>query len=289
MQDVKRRKPKKVKGNRRRVEKEPRDWRKLFTRLLRAGLVLGGIALLVTGALLGTELVRDSDYFTVHNVRVSGNSRVGTEEITGIADVRTGTGIFALDLPRIGRKIAENPWIDTVEVVRSLPDEVVISVTEHQPRAVVQLDYLYYANGAGKVFKLLDSTDSLDYPFITGVDRQYLLDRPDEVAAWVRQALALTEALQGRRLFTLDDVSEIRVDREDGLVVYTNDFGVPILFGRDDFSAKLDRLERLYGELKPRLTALHYIDLNVADRVVVKVDPKYAAGRSEKQGRKGVS
>ncbi len=289
MQDVKRRKPKKVKGNRRRVEKEPRDWRKLFTRLLRAGLVLGGIALLVTGALLGTELVRDSDYFTVHNVRVNGNSRVSEQEITGIADVRTGTGIFDLDLPRIGRKIAENPWIDTVEVVRSLPDEVVISVTEHQPRAVVQLDYLYYANGAGKVFKLLDSTDSLDYPFITGVDRQYLLDRPDEVAAWVRQALALTEALQGRRLFTFDDVSEIRVDREDGLVVYTNDFGVPILFGRDDFSAKLDRLERLYGELKPRLTALHYIDLNVADRVVVKVDPKYAAGRSEKQGRKGVS
>lgn len=289
MQDVKRRKPKKVKGNRRRVEKEPRDWRKLFTRLLRAGLVLGGLALLVTGALLGTELVRDSDYFTVHNVRVNGNSRVSEQEITGIADVRTGTGIFDLDLPRIGRKIAENPWIDTVEVVRSLPDEVVISVTEHQPRAVVQLDYLYYANGAGKVFKLLDSSDSLDYPFITGVDRQYLLDRPDEVAAWVRQALALTEALQGRRLFTFDDVSEIRVDREDGLVVYTNDFGVPILFGRDDFSAKLDRLERLYAELKPRLTALHYIDLNVADRVVVKVDPKYAAGRSEKQGRKGVS
>jgi cell division protein FtsQ len=64
---------------------------------------------------------------------------------------------------------------------------------------------------------------------------------------------------------------------------------VPILFGQDEFDAKLDRLERIYTELEPRLTALHYIDLNVADRVIVKVDPKYAAVRSEKQRKKGVS
>ncbi len=65
--------------------------------------------------------------------------------------------------------------------------------------------------------------------------------------------------------------------------------GVPVLFGHGDFAVKLDRLERIYGELEPRLTALQYIDLNVADRVIVKVDPKYAAGRNEKQGRKGLS
>lgn len=287
--NLKGRKPPKVKLNKRKQEKQPRDWRKLFHRLLRVSLFAGGATLAVAAAVLGVQFLRDSDYFTVHNVRVIAQSRVSEQEIAGASDVRLGMSIFDLDLNLIGRKIEENPWIARAEVVRSLPDEVVIRVTEHQPRAVIQLDYLYYVNGNGEVFKLLDSGDSLDYPIITGIDRQFLLDHPHDGQAWLRQALALVERLEARRHFNLADISEIRIDLNDGLVVHTRQYGVPVLFGEDDFDAKLDRLERIYAELEPRLTALHYIDLNVADRVIVKVDPKYAAGRTEKQGRKGVS
>jgi cell division protein FtsQ len=50
--------------------------------------------------------------------------------------------------------------------------------------------------------------------------------------------------------------------------------GVPIRIGFDHFSAKLDMLEKIYGELKPRLSSLRYIDLNVMDRVIVRVDKR---------------
>jgi len=289
MLDLKSHKPKKVKLNKRKREKEPRDWRKLCLRVLRVSLFAGSATLVAAGALLGLQMLRESDYFTVRNVRVIAQSRVSEAEIVGTADVRVGANIFDLDLNLIGRKIEEHPWIARAEVVRSLPDEVVITVTEHEPRAVIQLDYLYYVNAAGEVFKLLDSGDRLDFPIITGIDRQYLLDHPSEGQAWLRQALVLAEHLQTRRLFGLGDVSEIRIDLEDGLVVHTREHGVPVLFGQNGFDDKLDRLERIYAELKPRLTALHYIDLSVADRVIVKVDPKYATGRNDKQGRKGLS
>jgi cell division protein FtsQ len=289
MRDLKSHKPKKVKENRRKQPRQPRDWRRLFHRALRVVLFTGGAALAVAGALLGLQLLRESDYFTVRNVRVIAQARVPAEEIAAMSEVRYGDGIFDLDLALIGKKIEENPWIARAEVVRSLPDEVLITVTEHEPRALVQLDYFYYVNAAGEVFKLLDSGDSLAYPIITGVDRQYLLDHPIEGQAWLRQALALADELAGRKLFNLARVSEIRIDLEEGLIVHTEQHGVPILFGHDEFAAKLDRLERIYAELEPRLTAFHYIDLNVADRVIVKVDPKYTAGRNEKQGRKGVS
>ena len=197
--------------------------------------------------------------------------------------------IFDLDLAAIGRKIEENQWVARAEVVRSLPDEVVVSVTEHEPRAIVQLDYLYYVNAAGEVFKLLDSNDRLDLPIFTGIDRQYLLDNPEEGRAWLQQGLLLADALRSRSVFNLEDVSEIRIDRETGLVVHTRNYGVPVVFGRDDFTRKLDQLERIYGDLEPRLTALYYIDLNVPDRVVVKVDPKFADSRNEKQRGKGLS
>lgn len=287
--NLKGRKPPKVKTNRRKEERPPRDWRKLLLRLLRVTLFAGGASLVAAAAMLGLQFLRESDYFTVRNVLVHAQERVSAEEIAAASEVRLGVGIFELDLAAIGRKIEENPWIARAEVVRSLPDEVVISVTEHQPRAIVQLDYLYYVNANGEVFKLLDAGDRLDLPIITGVDRQYLLDRPDEGRAWLQQALLLTEELRGRSLFNLDDVSEVRIDRETGLVVHTRQHGVPVVFGRDEFGRKLDQLERIYGELEPRLTALYYIDLNVPDRVVVKVDPKYAAERNEKQRGKGLS
>jgi len=289
MRDLKSHKPKKIKENRRKREQQPRDWRRLFHRTLRVILFAGSAALAVAGAMLGLQLLRESDYFTVRNVRVVAQARIPAEEIAAASDIRYGDNIFDLDLNLIGKKIEENPWIARAEVVRSLPDEVLISVTEHEPRALVQLDYFYYVNAAGEVFKLLDSGDRLDYPIITGIDRQYLLDHAVEGQAWLRQALALADALAGRKLFNLARVSEIRIDLEEGLIVHTQQYGVPVLFGHDDFAAKLDRLERIYAELEPRLTALHYIDLNVADRVIVKVDPKYTAGRNEKQGRKGVS
>lgn len=289
MLDLKSQKAKKVKGNRRKREQQPRDWRKLFHGVLRLTLFAGSTTLAVAGALLGLQLLRESDYFTVREVRVVAQSRIPAQEIAAASDIRFGDRVFDLDLNLIGRKIEENPWIARAEVVRSLPDEIVITVTEHEPQAVIQLDYFYYVNAAGEVFKLLDSGDRLDYPVITGISRQYLLDNPAEGQAWLRQALVLADELAGRRHFNLSRVSEIRIDLEEGLVVHTQQHGVPVLFGHTGFTAKLDRLERIYAELEPRLTAFHSIDLNVADRVIVKVDPKYTAGRNEKQGRKGLS
>jgi cell division protein FtsQ len=50
--------------------------------------------------------------------------------------------------------------------------------------------------------------------------------------------------------------------------------------GKQNFYAKLNRLEAIYEDLEPRLLALKYIDLNVTDRVIVKVDVKSKVGRS---------
>jgi len=53
-----------------------------------------------------------------------------------------------------------------------------------------------------------------------------------------------------------------------------------VLMGQSDFSGKLDRLERIYKDIEPRLLALKYIDLNVTDRVIVKLDVKHTVGSS---------
>ncbi len=180
----------------------------------------------------------------------------------------------------IGRKIEENPWIEKAEVERAFPDQVVIRVKEREARAIIDLDYLYYVDKSGDVFKMLESGDELGYPVITGIDRQYLLDNPDRTQESLALALRLMNILEERQLFNLDDVSEIHFDEVDGLTVHTRVGGVPVHMGKKNFDHKLNRLEAVYEDLEPRLLALKYIDLNVTDRVIVKVDVKHMVGRS---------
>ncbi len=278
MNDLKRNKQKRVKQNRPKQEKQSRDWRKLFHRTLRVCIGVGTGALIASGSVLLAQALFESGYFAVHKIRVEHQARVSEGDIMAASDIQPGDGLFDLDLHLIGRKIEENPWIATAEVERAFPDEVVIRVTERRPEAIVDLGYLYYVDGDGEIFKLLDGSDRLDFPVITGLDRKDMINSPEQVQGRLRRALGLMQMLRQREVFTLEDVSEFYIHPQDGLTLFTTEGGVPVRMGLDGYAFKLQRLERVYSDLKPRLTALKYIDLNVIDRVIVKIDVKRTIG-----------
>ncbi|MGW8312239.1 MAG: cell division protein FtsQ/DivIB [Desulfuromonadales bacterium] len=280
MHDLKANKQKRLKNNRRKQEKQPRDWKKIFHCMLRIGIASGSGFLLMSGALLTAQMLLESGYFGVRQISVEQQQRVTEGEILEASDIKLGDSLFDLELHMIGRKIEEHPWIARADVERSFPDQVVIRVVERQARAIIDLDYLYYVDRSGEVFKMLEAGDELDFPVITGITRQYLLDNPEQSHDWLVMALQLVEELDSRKTFNLEDVSEIHFEQPEGLILYTRIGGVPIHLGKKGFAAKLSRLEKIYNDLEPRLLALKYIDLNVTDRVIVKVDTKRTVGRS---------
>jgi len=279
MRDLKSRKPVRVKGNRRKKGKKKRDWKKAFHRVLRLSVALGSVSLIVSGGFLALRILFDSDYFRIDRIRVENEQRVSREEILALSDIEPGQSIFELDLEMIGRKIEENPWIARASVSRVLPRQVVVRVAERVPRAVVSLGYLYYVDGSGEIFKLLGPDDRLDYPLISGLDREFLLQKPAEARQVLREAMELIDELSTRGEFNLEDVSELYCDRTNGFVLYTYVGGVPVRMGFGNFKDKLDRLERVFQELEPRLLALKHIDLNVMERVIVRLDHEAANGQ----------
>src|SRR5210317_1154644 len=225
MKDLKLNKRKKLKSNRRKQQKQPRDWKQLFHRLLRIGIASGSGFLLASGALLTVQMLLESGYFGVKLVRVEQQVRVSEGDILDASDIKLGDSLFDLELHMIGRKIEENPWIARADVERFFPDQVVIRVVEREARAIIDLDYLYYVDRDGEVFKMLDSADQLSYPVITGIDRQYLLDNPDQTQGSLDLALRLMDELEHRSHFNLDDVSEIHYEQQNGLVMHTRTGG----------------------------------------------------------------
>ncbi len=279
MRDLKSQKPTKVKGNRRKRDKQPRDWRKLFHRALRIAVFAGSLALVISGGALLGRLVIASGYFRVDTVRVLNQHRVSKKEILALSDIRPGMNIFNIDLDMVGRKIEENPWIATAQVDREFPREVSIRVTERVPKAIVNLGYLYYVDGSGKIFKLLKKGDDLNFPVVTGIDRQFLLQNPEKGYRLLAAAMDLLGKIGDKSRFNLNDVAELHVDHKGEFTLYTTTGAVPIRVGWGDFAEKIARLERIFPQLEPSLSALQYIDLNVMDRIVVKVDSGSVHGR----------
>ncbi len=273
MRDLKGQPKKRLKPNRKVGKQEPFDWKGFLQGVLRISVATFTVVLVVVGATLSARVILSSGYFDVTEVRVEYANRVDAEEIVDLSDIHYGASIFSLDLDMIGRKIEENPWVAEAVVSRVFPSEVLIRVSEREPVAIINLDYLYYVDKNGVVFKVLSSGDPLDYPVITGITRDEVVDASG-VPTSLRSVLLLLDQVARSEVFTLACVSEIHSDPHEGLTVYTAERGVPVHFGKGALIVKLNNLERIYAELEQRLHGLKFIDLNVEDRVIVRLGSK---------------
>lgn len=274
MRDLKKnqKKSKKIRQNRRKKQTKPISWRKLLHRTLRVGVTVFSAVMLLIGGFFVTQLLLASDLFRVEQIVVQGNSRLTEQQIAALSDIQIGINTFSLDLGLIGRKIEENPWVQQADVRRIFPRQVVIDLKERRPVAIINLGYLYYLDDRGEIFKVLCASDNLDYPIITGFNYDKAQGHDTEYAQKLRQIVGLLTDLSERNLFSLDQVSEIHHEDSGGLSLFTLEGGVKVKLGCTDYSDKLDRLERIYTQLQPKLQMLDYIDLNVDDKVIVRIE-----------------
>ena len=280
MQDLKGQKKRRLKGNRRKGEKKQRDWKTIFHRSLRLVLFSCSAVLVVSGGVLAAQILFESGYFGVEQIEIVNLQRLKADEIIAESNIKGGDNIFRLDLEAIGHKIEENPWVAKAEVGRVFPREITIRITEREARAIINLGYLYYVDGNAEIFKVLSADDRLDYPVITGIDRNYLIDNPENSKQLLKNAMAVIDRLAERTVFSVEQVSEVHVDRDNSIALTTFRSGVPVQLGFKGYAEKLDRLEQIYPELESKLQGLKGIDLNVTDRVIVKIDQKFTTGKS---------
>jgi cell division protein FtsQ len=271
---------KKLRTNRRKKQKKPLNLRYLLRRCLRVGVGVFSVVLVVAGGFFLVQILLASDQFRIDSIRVEGNQRLGERTLVALSDVQEGMSTFSLDLDLIGRKIAENPWVMEARVQRIFPRQVSIRIVEREPVAIINLGYLYYLDTSGAIFKLLDGSDSLDYPVITGFDKAQLELGRHKDRVQLLQVVDLLEDLGSRSKLGLHKISEVHKESGGGLSVYTLEGGVRIRLGSENYKEKLDRLEHIYALLQPKMKMLDYIDLNVDEKVIVRIERSDRAAKS---------
>lgn len=277
----------KAKPNRKRKEANPpRDWLTFFGNIYRfckwPSLACGAVLLFFILFNAGKAIICDSNFFRVASVQVEHTGGIDAAVIRELSGVRNGLSMFDLDLKSIGARIEKNPWVETAKVERIFPGTITIKVTEFTPAAIINHGCLYYVAQDGTVFKSLEVGEKINFPLLTGMEQKDILQNHEETRLLLAGAVRLARSLQTRSSFNLEKVSEIHIDPLQGYELMTLQGGVPVRIGFDDFEPKLARLERIYSELESRLPVTQYIDLNAADRVIVKLDPIVAQTKQEK-------
>jgi cell division protein FtsQ len=209
----------------------------------------------------------------IARVSIEGNKIVTEASILSMAAIPKGARLYGVDIRSARQRVLQNPFIRSATVTREAPDGIVISVVERMPIAALALGKTLAIDSEGVVLPSVMMTGVFDLPVLTG-DLPVAECNPGHRI----QSRAVQEALDilvSARQVSEDLhrlISEVHIDGENDIVMYTSEAGVPVIFGRGNVPQKLLELDGFWKQIVlPRSASdLASVDLRFADQVVVR-------------------
>jgi cell division protein FtsQ len=140
-----------------------------------------------------------SVFFRVSDIQVRGNSHYTDEEIIRAIDIEEGDNLFFFDrFAALSRVFAKLPYIDEVSVERSLPNKVIITVSESQALAYIVLgEEKWTIDHSCKVLGKANDDELVGLIPIDGISPGTLMigealetaDKDEEIVAYIAEVL----------------------------------------------------------------------------------------------------
>lgn len=105
--------------------------------------------------------------FNISEINIVGNNAISKETIVSLSDLKIGDNIYKNNKKEVRKKIKQNAYIESVNIKRSIPNKVEITVKERT--ATYMLEYansFAYINNQGYILEISDTP--LDIPIIKG-------------------------------------------------------------------------------------------------------------------------
>ncbi len=259
-----------------------------------------GIALLSLLFVFCHDVVTQSPYFALREIRVDGADRIGREQVLHHAGLHPGMNLLSVNLSLVRKRLLAHPWVSEAAIRRVIPSGLRISIREHQPLAILDLGRRFLIDDNGKIFKELDRSDPQDLPTVSGLTYSDLdLDPSPRLPAFRPSEAVAATAFDSRRRHSsiyksavsllllvhrqsaagsTQRIRSVRADREIGVTLHTFDRNQTIQMGFGDYARKLDVLESILAFTGDpdawRQGEIESIDLKNPDRVVVHPNRK---------------
>ncbi len=249
-------------------------------RLVLASGALGAAAAFGAASFYGSRVaaaIADHPYFAVTEIVVTPTRHVRPGGLLEAAGLRPGMSLWRLDPDVLVTRLEAHPWVRRATVRREFPRRLVVDVVERKPVAILYLDHLYYVDTTGLAFVRVGDRDPIDLPFVTGVEAAIVADERPFARHALRQALRVLTLMEAARLPFR--VSEVHIEREQGITVFPVEPRVALTFGWSGFKTKLTRLGRVLRDFRGREHQIREIDLTMETAAVVRLRQPSAKGK----------
>ncbi len=196
----------------------------------------------------------------VGELTVSGHERASAVSLRHLADVRDGDSLLTVDLDAVVEGVTRHPWVASATVRRVFPDQLHITVTEHDTALLVMQRGLYRVDSEGSIFARARSHE-LDLPVLTGLDPEIADHSPVAARGVIRQGLRTLALLDSSGAVSEDLVSEVHYDLELGFTVILRS-GSRVVLGYQDPALMARRLTDLQAAGLD-LSSPHEVDLDL--------------------------
>ena len=206
---------------------------------------------------------------TVKQVVVTGNYFTPTEAIIDKAGIKQGSKPDSLDLNAITTSVESLDYILSVTPFVDPLGNVELSVKERFPIALlVKGNQEIYVDAYGVRLPIL-SGKTQNLPLVYGFDA---LLRADTLKS--DEFIQIRDFLIGaqRNEFGWATISEVAYDAEQGVVALSQENGVKLLFGVNDFELKFQNWEAFYSQVVKvkGISSMLQVDLRFTNQVVTR-------------------
>lgn len=114
--------------------------------------------------------ILSSGFFSIKNIKVSGNKNVSEEAIIKLSDLKYGENIFRINKMRVIKTLFQEPRLKMINIRRSLPNTVIIDVIEREAIALVPYVGSYLnIDEEGIIIEISPSLKKSNLPIINGL------------------------------------------------------------------------------------------------------------------------
>ena len=206
---------------------------------------LAVVGFLSIGLLYGYRYLTNSSYFAVKSLEVAGNFRLTSREVLDNAGLHAGMNALLVSIDAVERKIAGDPWVESVSVKRTLPDGISIRLKEKTPHFWVRHNgVFYYADAVGTPIVAVTPDRFASFPVLEvesgGEDMTARL--PELLASLAKARLAVDVAA----------ISRVRLSPGRGVEVFLESNRLVLSIGQEEWAENLGRLAATLADVAKR-------------------------------------
>jgi cell division protein FtsQ len=241
------------------------------------GFAFSLVAIILLSAALahGYYALVNAPWFRVgaEDVSIVGLKHLKEDEILNTLMIPPQASLLNLKSVDLARRLEGLPWLESSVVQFSLPNRIVVEVSEREPLALIHAEDFYLIDTDGKLVSRASAEQKQNFLLVEGLSGLGLKEGDLLPRATLRELKALLAALeQAGGWLPRKAILMCRWSAETGYALYTARNSICIQLGWNRFEQKLKHLQRIFGLLDERQlwNAVIGIDLDYEGRAYLE-------------------